>query len=97
MTKPVPAQTARRVQLLLGHKKKKSKTSVSLSGELVDATDAIAGKAERSAFVERALRKYLRSLLRQSRNDHDLKAINASAEKANRQSDDLLELQSWPE
>ena len=90
-------QTAVRVQRLLGQHEKKAKTSVSLSGELIRAADAVAGKAQRSALVERAMRAYLRSMLRRARHAHDLQAINARAEITNRESDGLLDLQSWPE
>lgn len=82
---------------LLQKRLKKAKASVTLSGELIEATDVIAGKAQRSAFVERAIRRYLRTLLRQVRHQHDLEAINAKATISNRASDDLLDLQAWPE
>lgn len=97
MAPTLSAQTAARVQRLLGQHEKKTKASVSLSGELIRAADAIAGKAHRSALVERAMRTYLRSMLRHARHAHDLQAINASAEITNRESDNLLALQSWPE
>jgi metal-responsive CopG/Arc/MetJ family transcriptional regulator len=97
MNSVLPAKTAATVQRLLGEHEKKAKASVSLSGELIRAADAVAGKAQRSALVERAVRAYLRSMLRRARRAHDLQAINASAEITNRESDDLLSLQSWPE
>lgn len=90
-------QTAANVQRMLSRREKKAKTSVSLSGELLRAADAVAGKAQRSALVERAVRAYLRSMLRRARHRHDLHAINASAEITNRESDGLLDLQVWPE
>ena len=67
------------------------------AGELIRATDALAGKAQRSAFVERAVRQYLHAILRRARHEHDLQAIAAQAEGTNRESDQLLELQAWPE
>ncbi len=70
---------------------------MSLSGEIIRAADAVAGKAQRSALVERALRGYLRRLVNRSRNERDLEAINASAKVTNRESDRVLELQAWPE
>lgn len=87
----------KRVQALLSRKEKKAKTSVSLSGELLQAADLVAGKAQRSALVERAVRAYLRALLRKARNARDLKAINEHAEATNRESDELLDLQAWAE
>lgn len=97
MDTTLSTKTAATVQRLLGQREKKAKASVSLSGELIRAADAIAGKAQRSALVERAVRVYLRSMLRRARHAHDLQAINASAEITNRESDGLLDLQSWPE
>ncbi|MEO8578109.1 MAG: hypothetical protein ABI556_15470 [Gemmatimonadales bacterium] len=81
----------------LGQRRKKEKTSVSLSGELIAAIDTIAGNAERSALVERALRSYLRRIIRRNRNEKDLEAINAHADVTNRESDWLLDIQAWPE
>jgi len=82
---------------VLGTRKKKEKTSVSLSGEIIRAADLVAGKAQRSAFVEKAVRAYLRRILRRAHNERDLKAINSRAEVTNRESDELLDLQTWPE
>ena len=70
---------------------------MSLSGELIAAVDSLAGKAQRSAFLERALRSYLKRMVRRTRNAHDLAAINARAAVTNRESDRVLELQEWPE
>lgn len=97
MDTTLSTKTAAAVQRFLSQHEKKAKTSISLSGELVRAADAIAGKAQRSALIERAVRFYLRSMLRRARHAHDLQAINASAEITNRESDGLLDLQSWPE
>jgi len=89
-------RTVLEVERLLSRKEKKSNASVSLSHAIIRATDAVAGKAGRSALVERAIRKYLRAVLRQARNEHDLQAIDARAELTNRESDALLDLQAWP-
>lgn len=91
-----PRKLAEVCRLLTQHEKK-AKTSISLSGELLRAADAVAGKSARSALIERALRRYLRAILRRSRHQSDLAAIDANATQTNRESDYLLELQSWPE
>jgi len=85
------------VQRHLERREKKQKTSISLAGELVASIDTLAGKAERSAFIERAIRSYLRRKVRRWQNAKDLAAINAHADEINRESDWLLEVQSWPE
>lgn len=88
---------AAELQRLLSKHEKKTKASVSLSGELIRAADALAGKAQRSALVERAVRRYLQAILRRARREHDLRVIAAHAEATNRESDQLLDLQAWPE
>jgi metal-responsive CopG/Arc/MetJ family transcriptional regulator len=85
------------VERILKRKEKKTNASVSLSREVIRATDAVAGKAGRSALVERAIRRYFRVILRRARNQHDLQAINAHADRTNRESDVLLDLQAWPQ
>ncbi|MDX2206496.1 MAG: hypothetical protein SFU57_02525 [Gemmatimonadales bacterium] len=91
------AKRAAELQRLLSQHGKKAKTSISLSGELLRATDVVAGKAQRSALVERALRRYLKSILRRARHQRDLAAIAAGAALTNRESDQVLEIQAWPE
>jgi metal-responsive CopG/Arc/MetJ family transcriptional regulator len=82
---------------LLRRHEKKAKTSLSLSAELIEAADVIAGRSQRSAFVERAVRAYIRHVMRQARHHQDLEAIDARADVTNRESDGLLDLQAWPE
>ena len=97
MTSRLSNRTLADVERVLETREKKEKTSVSLSGEIVRAADIMAGKAQRSAFVEKAVRAYLRRLLRRARNARDLRAINSRAEITNREADWLLEFQDWPE
>ena len=94
--KPPTARQIAELRRLLARREKKAKASVSLSGELLRAADALAGKSERSALVERALRHYLRRTLRHYQRQHDLDAINTHATATNRESDALLALQAWP-
>jgi metal-responsive CopG/Arc/MetJ family transcriptional regulator len=95
--KLLPPKRVAEVQRLLRTSEKKAKTSVSLSGELLRAADLVAGAEGRSALVERAVRRYLKAVVRRNRHLHDLAAINAAAEQTNRESDDLLAIQAWPE
>ncbi len=97
MTSSLSEKRVAELQRLLGKHEKKAKASITLSGELIRAADALAGKAQRSAFVERAVRRYLQAILRRARHAHDLRAIAARAEATNRESDQLLRLQAWPE
>lgn len=70
---------------------------MSLSGQVLAAVDTVAGKAERSAFIEKAIRQYLRRLIRRHRHDKDLAIINANAAAINREAELLMDLQTWPE
>ncbi len=97
MTPNISDQDAAKLERLLRKQEKKQKASVSLSGELIRAADILAGKAQRSALVERAVRRYFRQLLRRVRHERDLRLIDARAEVTNRASDTLLDLQTWPE
>src|SRR5450830_1832368 len=97
MTARISNRALLELQRTLGRREKKEKTSVSLSGEIIRAADLVAGKAQRSAFIERAVRVYLRRLVRRAHDARDLKAINSLADVTNRESDGLLDLQAWPE
>jgi metal-responsive CopG/Arc/MetJ family transcriptional regulator len=68
----------------------KRNASVSLSGSLLDATDRVAGAAQRSAFIERALRRHLRRILRAQRDARELAILNAKADRLNAESDAVL-------
>jgi hypothetical protein len=85
------------IRRVLRRAERKVKVSLTLSAELVKAADLMAGKARRSALVERALRRYLLGLLRRARDGHDRERIDAKATVTTRGSDKLLDLQSWPE
>jgi metal-responsive CopG/Arc/MetJ family transcriptional regulator len=96
MPTKISERHAAELERVLSRHEKKQKASVSLSGELIRAADVLAGKAQRSALLERAVRRYFRQLLRRVRHDRDLRRIDARAEVINRESDSLLDLQSWP-
>jgi hypothetical protein len=85
------------IRRVLRRAERKEKVSLTLSAALVMAADLLAGKARRSALVERALRRYLLGLVRRARDGHDRERIDAKATVTNRESDKLLDLQSWPE
>lgn len=97
MSPRISDRHAAELERVLSKREKKQKASVSLSGELVRAADVLAGKAQRSALIERAVRRYLRHLLRRVRHERDLRLIDARAAVTNRESDAVLDLQSWPE
>jgi metal-responsive CopG/Arc/MetJ family transcriptional regulator len=73
----------------------KEKTSVTLSKEVLNGIDRVAGsKQSRSAFIEAVLAQYLRQRARAERGARDLAIINRNAEQLNRDAVDGLESQA---
>lgn len=68
----------------------KAKTSVTISRSLLAAADDVAGAAGRSALLERALRSYLRRLVRKARHERDLALIDTHAGPLNEASSRAL-------
>jgi metal-responsive CopG/Arc/MetJ family transcriptional regulator len=74
----------------------KVKTSITLSGELLEIIDARAKKAKRnrSDFIETAIRVFIQQLLREEQNARDLEIINRRADYLNREAADILAYQT---
>jgi metal-responsive CopG/Arc/MetJ family transcriptional regulator len=73
----------------------KEKTSITLSKDVLARIDRLAGSEQsRSAFIERVLRRYLRQRQRAAMNARDLELINRSAERLNREAEDVLQYQA---
>ena len=74
----------------------KVKTSITLSGELLEIIDARAKKAKRnrSDFIETAIRLFIQQLLREEQNARDLEIINRRADYLNREAADILAYQT---
>ena len=69
----------------------KVKTSVTLSDTLLLEIDRHAGKgANRSEFIENAVRSYILALVRKQENLRDLGIINRRAARLNREAKDVL-------
>ena len=76
----------------------KEKTSITLSRDVLDQVDRLAGDESRSAFIERVLRGYLQERVRAVTNARDLKRLNRAADRLNAEVVDVLEYQApWPE
>lgn len=73
---------------------RKVKTSVSLSEGLLQAVDALAGKASRSAWIERSLRASVQRALRRQRDENDVRLLNEHADSLNRESAEALAYQT---
>ncbi len=76
----------------------KEKTSITLSRDVLDQVDRLAGDESRSAFIERVLRGYLQERIRAATNARDLRRLNRAADRLNAEAADVLEYQApWPE
>ena len=72
----------------------KSKTSLTLSEDLVKTLDRLAGpKMSRSAFVEGILREFIRGRSQARRDARDRAAINRHAAELNAEMSDALSFQ----
>ena len=78
--------------------KRKMKTSLTLSCEVVRGIDRVAGKKRsRSAVVDDVLRGYLAQRERAAINARDLELINRYADELNAEAEEVLEFQTIPE
>ncbi len=72
----------------------KVKTSITISEELLRTIDQNLGKSKnRSAFIEHALRDYLRKRTKTIRNQKDLDILNRNSKRLNREAEDVLSYQ----
>lgn len=73
----------------------KEKTSITLSREVLNGIDRIAGsKQSRSAFIENVLTQYLRERSRAQRDAREVAIINRNVERLNRDALDGLDEQA---
>lgn len=69
----------------------KVKTSITLSEDIVETVDRLAGESRnRSEFIEIALRDYIARRLRDEQNARDLKIINRQHKRLNKEAEDVL-------
>ena len=75
----------------------KTKTSVTLSTDVLAAIDEMAGPGgSRSAVIERVLRSFLRRRHRAASDARDLALLNRHSERLNAEAIDVLGCQAWP-
>jgi hypothetical protein len=76
----------------------KAKTSVTLSANLLKVIDGLAGSSQRSAWIERAVRRYALHELRRARRARELELLNRHAEALNAEGDESARYQAdWDE
>jgi metal-responsive CopG/Arc/MetJ family transcriptional regulator len=74
----------------------KTKTSVTLSSDLLAEIDRRAGGAgSRSAFIETILLAYFRAKSRDAIESRDRRLLDAAADRLNREATDVLDYQAW--
>lgn len=72
----------------------KSKTSITLSRDLLEDLDrVIGGSGNRSRIIEAAVREYIKRLIREARERRDLELINEHAISLNKEAKDALSYQ----
>ena len=68
----------------------KTKTSVTLSNEILTQLNNITSVGNRSNFIEEALWRYIELLQREKRNLNDLNIINKVSASLNKEAEDVL-------
>ncbi len=72
----------------------KVKTSITLSDSVIHEIDnIISSKGNRSIFIEKAIIYYLEKRKKDERNKKDLEIINKTADKLNKEAEDILSYQ----
>ena len=72
----------------------KIKTSITLSEEVLLEIDQITGESRnRSAFIEIAIRDFLKKRAKKIRDDRDLEILNTNSKRLNREAEDVLSYQ----
>jgi hypothetical protein len=66
----------------------KAKASITLSGNLLKVIDLLAGAAQRSTWIERAVQSYAARQLKERRRERELVLLNRHAEALNAEGDD---------
>lgn len=73
----------------------KLKTSITISGDLIESIDRLSGSQKnRSEFIERAVREYIDREAKRRRDQEDLALINRNADRLNREAEDVLSYQT---
>jgi hypothetical protein len=90
-----PSQLAA-LSALIAAPASKAKASITLSGNLLKVIDTLAGAAQRSAWIERAVQSYAARQLREQRRERELALLNKHADALNAEGDDSAAYQaSW--
>jgi hypothetical protein len=72
----------------------KAKASITLSSNLLKVIDTLAGSAQRSAWIERAVQSYAARQLKERRRERELALLNKHADALNADGDDSAAYQA---
>jgi metal-responsive CopG/Arc/MetJ family transcriptional regulator len=90
----IPPSRAARLSKLVASRSKKTKTSVSISTDLLAAADELAGKSGRSDLFEYAVRSMVRRLVKRARHERELAILNDQTDALNADAAETLEFQA---
>ena len=93
-TKVLSAHQLSTLSALVATTAGKAKASITLSGNLLKVIDALAGEAQRSAWIERAVHSYATRQLKEQRRERELTLLNKHAEALNAEGDDSAAYQA---
>ena len=72
----------------------KTKTSITLSEEIIKKIDELSGQyGNRSALIEQAIRAFLAGEEKRSRDHQDIEILNRRADALNKEAEDVLSYQ----
>jgi hypothetical protein len=93
-SRTLPSHKLAELSILARTPARKSKASVTLSGNLLKVIDTLAGTDQRSAWIERAVRAYAKRQLKVYRRAQELELLNRHSKELNGEGDDSAEFQA---
>lgn len=93
-TRSLSANQLAALSALIATPATKAKASITLSGNLLKVIDSLAGTAQRSAWIERAVRSYAARQLKERRRARELMLLNTHADALNADGDDSATYQA---
>jgi len=93
-TRSLSANQLAALSALIATPATKAKASITLSGNLLKVIDSLAGAAQRSAWIERAVQSYAARQLKERRRERELVLLNRHADALNAEGDDSATYQA---
>jgi hypothetical protein len=93
-TRSLSANQLAALSALMATPATKAKASITLSGNLLKVIDSLAGAAQRSAWIERAVQSYAARQLKERRRERELVLLNRHADALNADGDDSASYQA---